>query len=68
MISFPIGLFLTNQEILYNLNIVPSFYPHFEPIIAFFSITGQVWYLIVLIPDAFRTTCMLRKRRLKTID
>ena len=35
---FPVCLLLTSQETLYNLNIVLSFYPPFEPISTFFTI------------------------------
>ena len=37
---FRICLLLTNNETLYNLNIVLSFHPLFEPITALFTITG----------------------------
>ena len=43
---FPVILLLTNHEALYNLNIVLSFHPHFEPIIAFFTITG-LWPILL---------------------
>ena len=36
---FPIILLLTNHEALYNLNIVLSFHPPFEPITTLFTIT-----------------------------
>ena len=38
---FPVILLLTNHETPYNLNIVLSFQPPFEPITAPFTITGQ---------------------------
>ena len=47
---FPIFLFLTNQETLYNLNIELSIKPPFEPITAFFTITclcpAAIWLIV----------------------
>ena len=37
---FAVILLLTNHETLFNLNIVLSFHPPFEPISAFVTITG----------------------------
>ena len=37
---FPLILLLTNYKTLFNINIVLSFHPPFEPISALFTITG----------------------------
>ena len=42
-ISFPVCSLLTNHETLYNINIVLSFHPPFEPITVVFTITG-LWH------------------------
>ena len=44
---FPVTLLLTNLETLYNLNIVLSFHPPFEPITALF--TNQEYGLLYFV-------------------
>ena len=59
MIYFPYFLLLTNQETLYNLNIVLSFHPSFEPITALLQL--QVYLNSIYIGD--NRPCLKSQRK-----